>query len=240
MSVPPAGQTRSSKRRGRPALISRQQILEAALALVDEHGLEALTMRRLGAALGVDPMAIYHHVPDKAALFDGLVEQVFAEIAVPSPTGRWPEDLRAIARSARATLLAHPDLVALAGTRPPVTEPAFDLVEAVTTIALGAGLGEQTAADAFDCIGRMVIGHVLAEAGRPPGGEVSGGEQEHRDAQETLPAERYPGLAAVERAGVRHDPDRLFELALDGLIASLRGPSSAGSPIDASVSSSQS
>jgi TetR/AcrR family tetracycline transcriptional repressor len=178
-------------------------------------------MRRLGAAVGVDPMTIYHHVPDKAALFDGLVELIFAEIVVPAPTGDWTEDLRAIARSARATFLAHPDLVALAGTRPPVTEPAFDLVEAVTTIVLRAGLGEQAAADAFDCVGRMVIGHVLAEAGRPPGGEVGGGEDEHRGAQSTLLAKRYPSLAAVERAGVRHDPDRLFELALDGLIASL-------------------
>jgi TetR/AcrR family transcriptional regulator, tetracycline repressor protein len=219
--MPPSGPTQSSPRRGRPALISRQQILDAALAIVDEQGLEKLTMRRLGAAVGVDPMTIYHHVPDKAALFDGLVELVFAEIAVPAPTGDWPEDLRAIARSARATLLAHPDLVALAGTRPPVTEPAFDLVEAVTTIVLRAGLGEQAAADAFDCVGRMVIGHVLAEAGRPPGGEVGGGEDEHQATQRTLPAERYPGLAAVERAGVRHDPGRLFELALDGLIDSL-------------------
>jgi TetR/AcrR family tetracycline transcriptional repressor len=217
--MPAPGQP--STRRGRPALVSRQQILDAALVIVDEHGLQALTMRRLGAAVGVDPMTIYHHVPDKAALFDGLVEQVFAEIVVPVPTGNWPEDLRAIARSARATFLAHPDLVALAGTRPPVTEPAFDLVEAVTTIVLEAGLGEQAAADAFDCVGRMVIGHVLAEAGHPLGDEVGGGEDEHREAQSTLPAERYPSLAAVERARVRHDPDRLFELALGGLIASL-------------------
>jgi TetR/AcrR family transcriptional regulator, tetracycline repressor protein len=191
------------------------------MTIVDEHGLEALTMRRLGAALSVDPMTIYHHVPDKAALFDGLVERVFAQIVLPPPTGCWQEDLRAIARSARATFLSHPDLVALVGTRPPITEPAFDLVEAATTIVLRAGLGEQQAADAFDCVGRLVIGHVLAEAGTPPGREVSGGEEEHREAQNALPAERYPSIAAVERAGVQHDPERLFELALDGLIASV-------------------
>jgi TetR/AcrR family tetracycline transcriptional repressor len=221
MFVEASGVAQPSKRRGRPALISREQILSAALVIVDEHGLEALTMRRLGTALGVDPMTIYHHVPDKAALFDGLVEQVFSEIALPSPTGRWSEDLRALARCARATFLAHPELAALAGMRPPVTEPAFDLVEAVTGIVLRAGFGEQRAADAFDCLGRLVIGHVLAEAGRPPGREVGGGEQEHHEAQGALPADRYPSIAAVERAGVRHDPDRLFELALDGLIASV-------------------
>ena len=164
------------------------------MTIVDEHGLESLTMRRLGAALSVDPMTIYHHVPDKAALFDGLVEQVFAQIAVPPPTGRWDEDLRAIARSARATFLAHPELVALVGTRPPVTEPAFDLVEATTAIVLRAGLGEQRAADAFDCVGRMVVGHVLAQSGHRPGAR-SAAARRSTDAQGTLPAERYPSIA---------------------------------------------
>jgi TetR/AcrR family transcriptional regulator, tetracycline repressor protein len=199
-------------------------VLDAALAIVDEQGLEALTMRRLGAALGVDPMTIYHHVPDKSALFDGLVELVYDEIELPAPTGEWQDDLRAIARSGRATFLSHPHVATLLGTRPPVTEAAFDLVEAITAIVLGAGLGEQRAADAFDCIGRLIIGHVLAEAGRPPGGDVAGGEEEHRETQRSLPADRYPGLVAIERAGVEHDPGRLFELSLDGLVVALSRP----------------
>jgi AcrR family transcriptional regulator len=208
------------RRRGRPALTSRSEVLAAALRIIDSDGLQSLTMRRLGAALGVDPMTIYGHVPDKAALFDGAVEQVLSEVELPVPTGRWADDLRAIAGAARLTLLAHPNAVPLLGMRPPVTEPAFELVEAVTSILLLAGFDEQTAADGFDCTARLVIGHVLAEAGRPPG-DVGGGEQEHRDAQQALSPDRHPGIAAVERAGVRHDPDRLFSLAVDGLIAAL-------------------
>ena len=82
MTVNPA-----PRRRGRPARVSRGQILAAALAIVDANGLEQLTMRRLGAELGVDPMTIYGHVPDKAALFDGLVELVLTEIEVPAAAG---------------------------------------------------------------------------------------------------------------------------------------------------------
>jgi TetR/AcrR family transcriptional regulator, tetracycline repressor protein len=211
----------SSRRRGRPPRLSRDQILAAALRIADQHGLEGLTMRRLGAELGVDPMAVYGYVPDKAALFDGVVELVLTEIRLPARTGVWAEDLRAVARAARTTVLAHPHVVPLLGTRPPITEPAFALVEAVTSILLEAGLSEEQAADGFDCLGRLVIGHALAEVGRPLGGNVDGGEEEHRQAQETLPTEHYPALARVQRAGVRHDPDRLFELAVDGLVLAL-------------------
>jgi TetR/AcrR family transcriptional regulator, tetracycline repressor protein len=179
-------------------------------------------MRRLGAELGVDPMAVYHHIADKAALFDGLIERVISEIDLPPRTGHWDHDLRAVARAARTTFLAHGEIIALLGTRPPISQAAFELVETIIAILLAAGFTEQQAADGFDCLGRLVIGHTLAEAGRPPGGEVSGGEDEHANAQQTLPADRYPSLAAVQRAGVRHDPEQLFELALDGIVLGLQ------------------
>lgn len=185
-------------------------------------------MRRLGADLGIDPMTVYGHLSDKAALFDGLVELVLAEVKVPPPTGAWAEDFRAVARAARTTVLAHPHVAPLLGTRPPTTEPAFALVEAITAILLDAGLSEEQAADGYDCLGRLVIGHALAEAGQPPGGEVGGGEQEHRQAQEMLPADRYPALARVQRAEVRHDSNRLFDLALDGLLLALSARRPAG------------
>lgn len=178
-------------------------------------------MRRLGAALGVDPMAVYGHLPDKAALVDGLVEIVLAEVDVPEATGDWAHDLRAATRSARSTLLAHPAVVALVGTRPPVTPAAFALPEAVTAMLLGAGFTAEQAMDGFDCAGRLVVGHALAEAGRPPGVEVDGGEKEHRETQASLPADAFPALTRIQSAAVGHDPDRLFELALDGLVLAL-------------------
>jgi AcrR family transcriptional regulator len=97
----------------------RDQILAAALRIVHANGLEQLTMRRLGAELGVGPMTIYGHVPDKTALFDGLVELVLAEVTLPGRTGEWTDDFRAVAHAARATLLAHPHLIPLLGTPAP-------------------------------------------------------------------------------------------------------------------------
>jgi TetR/AcrR family transcriptional regulator, tetracycline repressor protein len=211
----------AARRPGRPALMSRDRVLTQALRIVDEHGLQRLTMRRLGAELGVDPMTVYHHVPDKSALFDGLVERVYSEVELPPRTGDWEQDLRDQVRALRRTFLAHANAVPLLGTRPPITEPAFELVEAATALLLDAGLSEQQAADGVDCAARLVIGHTLTQAGEPPG-EVSGGEEEHVEAERALTPDRYPSLAAVSRAGVEHDPDRLFELALDGLVLSLR------------------
>jgi TetR/AcrR family tetracycline transcriptional repressor len=212
----------TGRRPGRPALISRERVLTEALKIVDEDGLERLTMRRLGAELGVDPMTVYHYVPDKAALFDGLVERVFSEIELDRLTGDWRDDLRGLTYAVRSAFLDHANAVPLLGTRPPVTAPAFALIETATTVLLQAGFTAEQAADAVDCVGRLVIGHTLAEVGSPPAGDVSGGEREHLAAEQALPAERYPGLAAVRRAGTRHDPERLFDFALDGLILALQ------------------
>jgi hypothetical protein len=105
---------------------------------------------------------------------------------LPGRTGEWTHDFRAVARAARATLLAHPHLIPLLGTRPPVNQPAFALWESMTSILLYGVLNEEQAADGTDCLGRLLIGHALAEAGQPPGGEVGGGEEEHRQAQAAL------------------------------------------------------
>ncbi len=207
--------------RGRRPVLSRERVLAGALELVDREGLDRFSMRRLGSALGVDPMAVYHHVPDQGALFDGLLELVYQETRIDPPTGDWQADVRTLARAFRAALLAHPNAVALVATRPPVTEGAFALVEAAHEALAPARLSPQDAADAVDCVGRLVIGHAIAEAGVPPDADGDAREEEHDLAQAALLAERFPRLAAAERAGVAHDPERLFALALDGLLLAL-------------------
>jgi hypothetical protein len=93
----------------------------------------------------------------------------------------------------------------------------FKIIEAAVTVLLDAGFSPQDAADGVDCTGRLVIGHVLAQADPPPGADTDGGEAQHEQAQQALPPAQFPGLAAVTRAGVRHDPERLFELGMQGI-----------------------
>ena len=70
----------STEKKGRGTSLTRQRIVTAALEIVDREGLAALSMRRLGSELGVDPMAAYYHIPNKDALLDAIVEAVMAEI----------------------------------------------------------------------------------------------------------------------------------------------------------------
>ena len=210
------------RRRGRPPRVSRDQILAAALRIVDANGLDQLTMRRLGAELGVDPMTIYGHVPDKTALFDGLVELVLAEVTLPGRTGHWGHDFRAAAHAARATLLAHPHLIPLLGTRPPVTQPAFTLWESLTSILLDAGLSEELAATEPTASAGSSSAMHSPKLASPSAVTWGGGEEEHRQAQAALAAARYPALSRVQQANIVHDPRRIFELALDGLILALQ------------------
>src|SRR5690348_15505571 len=111
---------------GARAGLSRSQILDAALAIVDRDGLKALTMRGLGAALGVEAMTVYHYVPTKDALVDGLVERIFTTAAGPEGhPGDWRSRLRAYAESLRTTLLKHPGLLPVIA-RPAVTPATLD------------------------------------------------------------------------------------------------------------------
>jgi TetR/AcrR family transcriptional regulator, tetracycline repressor protein len=96
------------RRRG---ALDRERILDAALALVDADGLDGFTMRRLGAALGVDPMAVYHHIGGKRAIVLALVERVFAGFDLPPTGGAWDEGVRAWANAYRRLVIAHHGLV---------------------------------------------------------------------------------------------------------------------------------
>src|SRR6476660_5515798 len=89
--------------------LSRDIVLAKALALVDAEGLEALTMRRLGQALGRDPMSLYRYAENRAALLDGVSELVFEELEIFPETGDWQAQLRRFAHSLRELALRHPN-----------------------------------------------------------------------------------------------------------------------------------
>src|SRR6476469_1505374 len=97
--------------------LSRERIIAAAVAIVDEHGLESLSMRKLGAALGVEAMSLYNHVDNKDDVLDGVLDHVLKEVPLPELDLAWEEQLRVLARGFRAAGLAHPGVLPMWGSR---------------------------------------------------------------------------------------------------------------------------
>jgi AcrR family transcriptional regulator len=108
------------RRRERP--LTREELLDAALTIVDTEGLAALTMQHLGEAVGVEAMSLYHHVPSKAVLLDWTVDRVRSEMRLPDPPpDDWAEALEAVFIEYRRVLTAHPNLLPLSARR---TDPS--------------------------------------------------------------------------------------------------------------------
>jgi len=212
--------TPTSKRTPRPAL-TREQIVSTALALVDRGGLSGLTMRRLGAELGVDPMAVYYHLPNKAALFDGLVEAVYAEMDTAAALGKagWRSRIAATMRQFRQALLRHPNVVPVVGTRPVATPALFRVLQLGLEELQEAGFALQRSLDLLTCATTYVVGHCLAEVGQPVGGDTL----DPVDVVQALdPAEFALVVAAFGE--YRYDPDAQFELGLTAMLAGMPDP----------------
>jgi AcrR family transcriptional regulator len=149
---------------GRPARISRDQILDAALAVADEEGLEAVTMQTVAKRLAVTPMALYRHVEDKKDLLDGLVERLLTEVPLPAASLAGNEWLAALAHNLRATAARHPHVFPLLLQRPAMT-PAALAVRQGALDALGAvGLGPDEAARAERLLSTAILGFAASEA----------------------------------------------------------------------------
>jgi AcrR family transcriptional regulator len=154
---------------GRPAL-TREQVLVAALEIIDQDGVEALTMRRLGQALDRNPMGIYRHAADKDALLDGVVEHVLSALVVFGDPGvDWETALRRTAQAFRRIALAHPNAVPLLVTRS-VTGPlalrplgTLRLLEELLEVFIGAGFDPHGALHATRLFTGFLYGHLQDE-----------------------------------------------------------------------------
>jgi AcrR family transcriptional regulator len=213
------GRTTSHQQPNVPTL-DRRGILQVALRLVDADGLGALTMRRLGAELGVEAMSLYYYIPSKAELTRGLAEIVLGELRLP-PQGLsaddWPAALREVARSFRNLGFAHPNVFPLLAQIGLDNPAAYPPTEAVLALLRSAGFDEQLAFTAFSTIKSYVVGHVLWILGDTLVGK---GQLIQRD--EPRFAERFPQLAAYLPYISDCDEEVEFERALDVLIAGLQ------------------
>ncbi|HEY0117322.1 MAG TPA: TetR/AcrR family transcriptional regulator C-terminal domain-containing protein [Cellulomonas sp.] len=199
----------------RPAL-TRDHVLRTALALLDADGVDRFSMRRLGAALGVDPMAVYHWVPGKGAILDAIPELIWREVDLESldPDAGLRTVVTEVMSRLRAALRAHPNAVVIVGTHP-VSGPTMSaLLDTGLGLLVQGGLPVPSAIDLLNCLTVYTTGHVLAEVVEPVGGAA---EEPDGPTPEQMAAE-YPLLAAGVAAGWAWDPDRQWRAGLDAML----------------------
>jgi AcrR family transcriptional regulator len=161
MTRPPADHTAQEANARRDGKITRNLVLTTALEIIDRDGTDGLSMRRLARALDRDPMILYRHAPNKAALMDGVAETVLAQLRV--------GQLRAVARAYRALALAHPHVVPLLVTRPLATplalRPPGTLrpLEDILTLLTRAGFSGPDALHIYRALFGFLHGHVFNE-----------------------------------------------------------------------------
>ncbi len=155
--------------RKRPQL-TRERVLDAALQLADEIGIEAFTMRRLADALEVGPMTIYHYVSGKEEIIDGIVDAVFAEIDLPPRDLDWKSAIRLRSRSARLVLNRHPWAPPLMESRTSPGPATLRHHDEVLGCFRRGGLSIQLTAHAYAILDSYLYGFALEEASLPSGG----------------------------------------------------------------------
>ena len=206
--------------------LTRDHVVATALQIIDEDGVEALTMRRLAAALGRDPMALYRHAKNKAALLDAVVEVVLAPLTIDADDPDWVGQLRVAARDYRRLVLAHPHVVPLLVTLPANTplalRPRGTLrpLEAVLGLLTRAGFTGADALHIYRAFFGFLYGHVINELQ-----ELVENPDEHDDllrlGLHRLPLGEFPILRGLASDLAAYDGATELERGLDILLAGL-------------------
>jgi AcrR family transcriptional regulator len=210
----------------RPPL-SEQRVLETAVAYADRHGLEALSMRKLGDELGVAGMSLYHYVPNKDRLIDGMIDLVFAEIEPPSLDVDWKEAMRRRAVSTREALNRHRWAVGHMEGRGNHGPANLRLHDSVLGCLRAAGFSLEATVHAYSVQDAYIYGFVLQEADMTPetSEDFAAVAEQQMETYKDVLAD-YPNLVEVvgghvAKAGYDYGTEFLFglDLILDGLDA---------------------
>jgi AcrR family transcriptional regulator len=198
--------------------LSRDRVIRAAVAVADEKGTAALTMRAIAEPLGVEAMSLYHHVTSRDDILDGMVDAVFTEIALPPRDTDWKSAMRHRATSVREVLRSHPWAVGLLDSRARPGPATLRHHDAVLGTLRAGGFSVPMAAHAFSLIDSYLYGFVMQELALPFNGEAEL-EEVAGDIFRDMPAGAYPHLTelAVEHAlkpGYDYADEFVFGLAL--------------------------
>jgi AcrR family transcriptional regulator len=205
--------------------LSRERVLRAAVALADREGIESLTMRRLADELGAGAMSLYHYVPNKEELIDGMVGIVFGEIEPPSLELDWKTALRRRAISTREALNRHRWAVGLMEGRAKAEPASVRLHEAVLGCLREAGFSVEMTVQAYSVQDAYIYGFALQEKALPfESAEESAAVAEEQAWDAEALAAEFPYLAEVVAghvAKVGYDFTQAFEYGLDLILDAL-------------------
>lgn len=206
--------------------LTRAAVLAAALEIIDRSGVDRLSMRRLADVLGRDPMALYRHTANKAAVLDGVAEIVLEQLAVDDTDPDWRNQLRLIARDFRRLAVAHPNAVPLLVTHPLATPLALrplGTLRPLEHILMLLTKADFTGADAlhiYRALFGFLYGHVLNELQ-----EIVESPEETTDLLRSglhrLPIGEFPLLRGLASDLVTYDGVAELERGLDILFTGL-------------------
>jgi AcrR family transcriptional regulator len=193
--------------------LTRERILRAAIDVADADGLDGVTMRRVGQALGVEAMALYNHVPGKAALLDGMADMLIARIEAAPAGTEWKAAIRMQALSARAILRRHPWAEGLFARQVGISLTLMRYLEDITGHLLDGGLSSQLTHTAVHVLGSRILGF---------GRDIFDPEARQFPAaiETALFRGDYPYAARII-AEATHDPDVEFAFGLDLILDGL-------------------
>jgi AcrR family transcriptional regulator len=213
MTAQVAATAAASPRREHP--LSTEEIVGAALELADADGLEAVTMRAVGARLGAAAMSLYRHVPNKDTLLELMADQVLSELPHPDPAGRWQDEMLRFWIAFHDLLLEHPAVAFVMLDVPVAGSELAVRGEAVLATLMRGGLDDASAAEALTSLTWYTVGGALYAIGRGDPKHVNLGT---RLAQ--LPLDDFP---SVRRAAPYLAADTSRENFVSGLSHLIRG-----------------
>ena len=225
----PKGSHRSTRDRPAKAPLSEDSVVDAALTILKSDGLEAVTMRRVAAALDTGAASLYVYVSGREGLMQAMLDRVTATIELEAPDpSRWRAQLHSLLQRMHQALVAHPGIAAMTLEDPPTTEVVLHLTENLLGILLAGGIDTQDAAWACDIFVSLVTAVASEDdVRRARGRNDEGDRQEYTDeiyrTFSGLPPDRFPLLAAHAAQMVAGDGDERFRFAVDvvtdGLVA---------------------
>lgn len=199
--------------------LTRDSVVVEAMALLDEEGLDALTMRSLADRLGVVPNALYRHVKDKGDLMDGVLDLATSMVEVPDPALGWRDGLTALAVNIRSTMLAHPAIANLVIARPNLGPHSIVIGEFGFEVTLAAGFAPRHAERALNLVLTYTLGFVALEVPRIHEPEVSADEL--HQIYEGIPDGVLPHTKVVRPGPGELVTQEQFTFGLDQVMASL-------------------